>query len=154
MTPAGEQRREHFTTWTIPHVFLQPNDNNTAVPLHLRAEIHPGSISPLERRERREVETWLTCSQSVGGSGNRCSRWSRDRVWKNRKSEISFIVYSLNYVHLKCNQDYKHWMLPQCHHSAVSHPPFVYESVWGGWQRFLIYYLNEATGVWSLQLSE
>lgn len=33
----GPERRAHFTMWTIPHVFLEPNDNDTALPVHLRA---------------------------------------------------------------------------------------------------------------------
>lgn len=67
MTLAGAQRRAGFTVRTIPHVFLCPNDNDTAVPVHLRAsDTSPHSISPLgrTRKERRKSREWERARQS------------------------------------------------------------------------------------------
>lgn len=107
MTLAGAQRRAGFTVRTIPHVFLCPNDNDTAVPVHLRAsDTSPHSISPLgrtrkERRKSREWERarqsglqplhpWWFCRQCDGRSRHICScRTLCENV--NRREVLGFI---------------------------------------------------------------
>ena len=48
MNQAGDQRRVGFILGTVPHIFLEHNDNDTDVPVHLNAPnaslIHQSSM--------------------------------------------------------------------------------------------------------------